>query len=150
MYLQESDEREITLHDDDSAAFLVALKYIYSGDYARCFETSSDDLRIHVNVFTIADKYDISGLGLAATNCFTESLSTCWDTQHFLDAIETVFSAEDLSVGLFADAIQLICEKHFKELVFSDSFVKALERTNKLAANLLLRATLKAGPALWP
>jgi len=54
--------------------------------------THAFDLIEHVNVYAIAEKFNISGLKLLATQKFDSASAAHWDTPEFLKAIHQVYT----------------------------------------------------------
>jgi hypothetical protein len=75
--IQEADKKIIELHDDDnSEAIIPMLKHIYGLSYENQELTIEDNSAaiLHLAVFMLGDKYDISSLRAAAAKLFNQIL----------------------------------------------------------------------------
>jgi hypothetical protein len=77
---QEADNKIIELHDDhDSEAIMCMLRHLYGMDYGDLGNPSIEPIRetaanLHLSVFMLGDKYDITSLRAAAAELFDETL----------------------------------------------------------------------------
>lgn len=75
---KESTTNEIDLTDDGPDAVERMVEYFYSGDYHDAAAEQNENLvrlTLHIGIYSLADKYDVPGLGALAMTYFQAILS---------------------------------------------------------------------------
>lgn len=120
--MQESQENIVRLEDDSLDIVSCLVEYLYRSEYPEVnFEKHSNSwkgmsgeerfaaeagfhelcLHRHIDVFVLADRYDVSGLGKLATKKFKKILDDIWLGMLFLETIPTIYEVTmDQNCGL--------------------------------------------------
>ncbi|KAL1627766.1 hypothetical protein SLS54_002032 [Diplodia seriata] len=131
---KESFEKRIDLFEDKPAAIRAMLEYMYGGDYdegARNSEVEMPQwLQLHVDVYVIADKYQVNHNGLAALACkrIDDLFSAHWmvmmeDFPALMDEIYTRTRDKD---HLLRPLVVNIAARHYADLKDRSDFSAAV------------------------
>jgi len=94
---QEAKKNVVVLEEDDPLVVNAMLEFLYAFDYDDEVNKKDPSLyspivfNIHVSI--IADKYDMSSLGLLAAKKFADHANAEWNKPTFADAVEVVYKA---------------------------------------------------------
>ena len=77
----------------------------------------SPDYSLHVEMYALADRYDIPALGKLAKAKFDNTCLTKWDTQSFLDVISRVYASTPESNQGLRVLVLYYARKHSHDLV---------------------------------
>lgn len=72
MFSQEAHENEMSLEDDNPKAVRIMIRCLYGLGYKKDKSSTADDMLFLVDVFAIADKYDVPRLRKSVTIHFAE------------------------------------------------------------------------------
>ena len=94
---QESEEKEIELHDDDEELVTEMLRFVYTGDYNEDACDAVPTSIFNVRMVVLAEKYLVRHLAEAADLKFARDSRTSWRQPSFAGAIaEAYANAADL------------------------------------------------------
>ncbi|KAL0258108.1 hypothetical protein SLS55_007280 [Diplodia seriata] len=131
---KESFEKRIDLFEDKPAAIRAMLEYMYGGDYDEGARNSVVEipqwLQLHVDVYVIADKYQVNQSGLAALACkrIDDLFSAHWmvmmeDFPALMDEIYTRTRDKD---HLLRPLVVNIAARHYADLKDRSDFSAAV------------------------
>ncbi|THY73878.1 hypothetical protein D6C86_04965 [Aureobasidium pullulans] len=131
--------------DDDPKAIHAMIRHLYDLPYDQASvlfaNSASVDLMFHINVFEVADKYDVPSLRVLAVGRFAWLMESIWSSkkEKVCEAIQRLCAPNAVS---FADrslqaSAATFCSAHILDLIKIDSFVKMLEEGEPFAGRLL-------------
>jgi len=141
---KEAVEGVIELKGDDAGVVGAMLHFMYTFEYDSGGSEISPML-FHVRVYSIAEKYEVSALKLAAKNKFNEVVTTCWDMDDFSHVINEIYGSTPPQDRGLRDIVVEVAHAHIVALLKKDDFNNALQETLGFAADLaqLLAKTMK-------
>ncbi|THZ27066.1 hypothetical protein D6C91_02389 [Aureobasidium pullulans] len=131
--------------DDDPKAIHAMVRHLYDLPYDQASvlfaKSTSADLMFHINVFEVADKYDVPSLRVLSVGKFAWLMESIWSIkkEEVCQAIQRLCAPNAVS---FADrslqaSAATFCSAHILDLIKIDSFVKMLEEGEPFAGRLL-------------
>lgn len=91
--MQESYSGVIDLDDDDATALEVMLRYFYTGEYIEPIKDNNKlQLEVQVLTYNMADKYNVSSLGVITKEKFRSTLKSCPSAEDYLRLIPDVYT----------------------------------------------------------
>ena len=111
---------------------------MYTFDY----DGSGNDLErispmlFNVEVYSIAEKYDISALKLRAEEKFEKAVETCWDMDDFAHAITDIYSSTPPTDRGLRDKVVEVAYQHISALLMKHTFRDVLKETVGFAADV--------------
>jgi hypothetical protein len=135
------------MHEDDPEHFEVMLKYLYTNRYESPEGTTELARRflIPIGVHTLADKYDIEGLGMLAVNNFglnnNNDLSDYeLDEEELKAVIEAHYSVCAAVDSALGNCIAEFVLRYYGEFMQRASFQALVAKYPVIAVDILLRS----------
>lgn len=142
---------EVDLGDDEDAeAVRAMIRHIYDLPYDKMLEentvddsaaySTNEDLLFHINVYAVADKYDITSLRPIVVKKFEDLMEITRESDDFVASIQKLTGP---SIGYVADpslqaAAAAFCAKHLHKLVKQDNFVEMIQDEGPFVGRLLV------------
>lgn len=125
------------------------IRHMYNLPYNECGILILDHLLFHMNVFIVADKYDIPSLREKIVPDFVLDLELLWQTEAFIECVQKLCGPQ--AVHLADPALQIAIADFFtrdpSKLMHHDSLVKMINEdtslTGRVLAGLLKTASFK-------
>ncbi|PVH91084.1 hypothetical protein DM02DRAFT_546495, partial [Periconia macrospinosa] len=134
---KESANGVIDLKGDDVSVVEAMLEFIYTHDYNAIGEGVSSPMLFNINVYGLADKYDVPELKSRAKQKFENTVEICWDMDDFPYAITQVYQSTPLSDrGLRELVVDTAC-KHIQSLLCKQEFCNVLSDTAGFASDMV-------------
>lgn len=95
--VQEANKKVVELHDDANPdAIMAMLKHLYGSDYKKqdWVEHEAHNIEVHLSVFILGDKYDISSLRVQAAALFKRFMDT--ECEHESYYAQTIYAIQKL------------------------------------------------------
>jgi hypothetical protein len=109
-----------------------------------CKDHTPADLMTHAQLYSVADKYDISGLAAISRKRFIEAAALFWDSTEFKKAARYVYEATpDYDTGLVSVVARTIAAH--MELIDEDDIEALMRDFNGLAFGILKRKSKELG-----
>ena len=127
------------LEDDSASAVHAMLQFMYTFD----FDSSGNDLErmspmlFDVEVYSLAEKYDVSPLKLLTQDKFRKAVETCWDMDDFAQTVVAVYSSTPSTDRGLRDTIAEVTRDHIATLLEKCLFKEVLEVTAGFAADVI-------------
>ncbi|KEQ61160.1 uncharacterized protein M437DRAFT_26213, partial [Aureobasidium melanogenum CBS 110374] len=147
-----ASSNEVDLGDDeDPEAILAMIRHIYDLPYDMMIEgntvddsapySTNEDLLFHINVYAVADKYDVPSLRPIVVKKFEDLMEITWESDDFVARIQKLTGP---SMGHIADpsvqaAAAAFCAKHLHKLAKQDNFVEMIQDEGPFVGRLLVR-----------
>jgi hypothetical protein len=116
------------------------VNFFYKFNYA---ETDSNQLQMHIRMFTLADQYDIPRLGTLAVRKYYDECMSSWSPQEFLMCIKDIYQATPDSVTRLRDTACIVIQKHMPQMLedkdVSTMYEKTLDENPGFTKDLLKR-----------
>ncbi|KAG9821564.1 hypothetical protein KCU98_g10599, partial [Aureobasidium melanogenum] len=142
---------EVDLGDDEDAeAVRAMIRHIYDLPYDKMLQentvddsaaySTNEDLLFHINVYAVADKYDVPSLRPIIVKKFEDLMEMTWEIDDFVASIQKLTGP---SMGHVADAslqaaAAAFCAKHLHKLVKQDNFVEMIQDEGPFVGRLLV------------
>ncbi|KHN98477.1 BTB/POZ fold protein [Metarhizium album ARSEF 1941] len=127
---RESFERKIEIKDFDATVVEAMLRFMYFFDYSNIYSTST--MIYYVQVYQIADKYDIPALKAHAKEKFGVSITTGWSLDDYPLAIAVVYESTAPDDRELRDLVVETSRKNIKRLLMHNGFNEVLRRVKGL------------------
>jgi len=137
--LQEAASNTIDLEDDDPAIIRRMVNYMYQLDYTYepKAEHETSHMMIDVQMYAIADKYDIPGLKRLAILKFRGLTNASWKTPAFPEAIKAIYETTPDSDRGLRDVVLKKSVEHSKTLFKAETgFKEMLQEAPSFASDL--------------
>lgn len=114
------------------------LHFMYSFDY----DGSGNDqermslMVFNVEVYAIAEKYDVVALKLRAEEKFDKAVRTCWDMEDLVHCVIDIYNSTPFTDRGLRDIVVDVAHEHIAVLLEKDDFQTVLEGTHCFAADL--------------
>lgn len=139
--MQEGKTSTINFPDDDSSLVQDMLYFFYHHDYN--YSSDSSELKRHVMLYAIADKYDILGLRQLAQDKFRKAMGFYWQKDEFLAAIRLIYlTTPPQRTGLRVSVLSHLTERQnarFKTMMLMDEFRELMAEVGEFGRDIALR-----------
>lgn len=148
---QVASSNEVDLGDDEDAeAIRAMIRHIYDLPYDNMLEentvddsaaySTNEDLLFHINVYAVADKYDVPSLRPIVVKKFEDLMEITWESDDFTTSIQKLTGS---SMGHVADpslqaAAAAFCAKHLHKLAKQNDFVEMIQEEGPFVGRLLI------------
>ncbi|KAG9676938.1 hypothetical protein KCU99_g2159, partial [Aureobasidium melanogenum] len=135
--------KEVDLGDDDDPEAIQAmLRYIYDMPYAHQVTDHSsfeEDLVFCLNVFIVADKYDVTGLRRKVVPDFRLHLERTWRSETFVACMKKLYGPESIHMAdpSLQTAVADFFVDNMSKIVHHQSLVTMIEQDNSFTGRIL-------------
>ncbi|KAK5740480.1 hypothetical protein LTR17_004517 [Elasticomyces elasticus] len=120
----EAETGVITLKEDDPSAVAATLDYMYNFDYPDDANVENTEpispILFNLQVYVLADKYDIPYLGQIARAEFCQRVNEGWKDAAFAEVAALVFGDDAGAASQFRDVVVGVATEHCSELSQDD------------------------------
>jgi len=96
------------------------IEFLYTSRYTLDEKPNLDDLKVHAELYAIADKYEITHLASEAKLRYCKVIQTLWDPGAFLNSIHSIYDlTSDTNRGL-RDIVVACVRRRRRELSHGD------------------------------
>ncbi|QDS73120.1 hypothetical protein FKW77_001104 [Venturia effusa] len=135
----ESNTGIMTLPDDNEILVEAMISFMYTFTYPGIPIDDPETLQFHVNLFTLADKYDVPRLRQLAVTRFTDALEDA-PPALLIETIEAAFTTPPSGVQELRQAVINVVHHHLGWLVDEPSFQDVMDRNGELGRILLMKS----------
>lgn len=143
----------IELEEDDVLIIEAMLHFMYHFDYDDDYDGYSSPIdhgpylpmMFNVNMYTIADKYDIPSLKVAAKKKFGSAVKFYWRRSHLMvtnvlvEVISAVYNSTPTTNEGLRDVLAQVAHEQIEYLVDDDDFRHVLEQYPRFAIDIMSR-----------
>lgn len=141
VFQKEAKTGRIKLVEDDPDAVEAMLKFLYTCDYSY---SKDDGLSLHINVYALADKYDIPTFKTLAQSRFADEAAKQYRNPKFLIAVRDIYNKTG-DKGLRDIAAEIV-NRHVQTLFQTDESRQWIAEVPGLAADIaFLQLEWKSG-----
>lgn len=138
---QESIQGFINLEEDEPSVVQAMLHYMYKSDYYDNHSRKPDDrspLLFNLQVFVLADKYQVEGLKVAAAEKIQRILANgdSWTHVDFVPALRMICGDEFPQAQAIRDGAIQVAHDNLDKLLEKDEFIAALNSVAGLGSAL--------------
>jgi hypothetical protein len=126
--------------DDDTEAVHAMIRRIYDIPYARKnVEISDEDLVFCMNVFIIADKYDVPSLREKVVPGFMAEIQSAWYSKEFVECVQKLCGPDaiHLADSALQEAVAGFFINNMSKLTYHDSLVMMIKGDKSFTGRIL-------------
>ncbi|KAI4765841.1 hypothetical protein E4T52_02818 [Aureobasidium sp. EXF-3400] len=136
--------------DDDAKAVHAMIRHVYDLPYAQAVTesyTSHEDLVFCMNVFIVADKYDVASLRQQIVPDFLRLLQKTWKIAEFVECVQKLCGPDAIQLAdpTLQAAVSEFFTNNLSKITYHSSLVKMVEEdksfTGRVLAGLLIAAS---------
>jgi hypothetical protein len=139
---QETNRKEIALNDDEPAAMLAMIRFLYGLPYEADEPHWHDDKTMlpHAQVYTVAEKYELENLKVQVHKNMVKLIRVSGDKPDQTDLIETIRQIIETTPDTDTMARSLVIDHYvhwLPQLSQQSEFIALLEEHGKLGAAVI-------------